>query len=491
MEQNKSRPGFDFSVFWHNFWRTFPHLFWIPLLLFILAAGYRYYTVRRSYSPVYETFAVYRVKANQSSSIDLSSHGYYVDSSAASKLAVSYPYVMSSDQCRSLMQERYGRTTLPSTVSCRAEATMLIMTSRGSSPQAADDGLHMAAEVFPEAGKQILGNFMLEVFDEAPIPDKPTNPPSFVSGAVRQGLLGLVAGLAIIAFFSLLRKTVHNSEDLRELLNVPCLGLLPEVHFKARSKLNRTVLMTNPHLSESYIEAVRSVRFQLLKELEHQRAKVIMVSSTIPGEGKSTISANLALALAEQGHRVTLVDCDLRRQNLKDLFGIKEPTRGLVELIAEQDNDLESALIPIEGYSLQLLSGDKVAQQPQNFLASPRLQSIINSLRQYADYVIVDTPPSGLLSDAASLSQWADGVVYVIRQDYVTRSAVLDSAGMLSGMDIRFIGCVLNQAVRSTSASGYGYSGKKGYGYGYGYGYGKHYGKTREKDKPEEESYQK
>ena len=93
-----------------------------------------------------------------------------------------------------------------------------------------------------------------------------------------------------------------------------------------------------------------------------------------------------------------------------------------------------------------------------------------------ADYVIVDTPPSGLLSDAASLSEWADGVIYVVRQDYVAKSAVLNSAYALNGMEVRFIGCVLNQTARTTSSSGYGYSSHKGSGYGYGYGYGYAYG---------------
>ena len=472
MSSQKKPSEFNFSVFWHNFLRTLPRLIWIPLLLCVLAGGYRYYRSVRSYSPVYETFAVYRVSASRSGSIDLNSYRYYLDANAASKIAASYPYVMSADQSKALLKEKYGAASLPATVSCRSESTMLILTAKASTAQRAYDGLHMAAEVFPEAGVGILGTFSLEVFDEAAFPVSPNNPPNFVSQAVKWALIGLAAGLALIALVSLFRKTVHNSEDLRELLSVPCLGLLPEVRFKARTKANRSVLLTNPKLDESYIEAMRSVRFQLNKELEHQRAKIIMVTSTIPGEGKSTISANLALALAEQGSRVTLVDCDLRKQSLKELFGIQESTRGLVELIAQQSSDLEDALTPVEGSTLRLLSGDKVAEQPQNFLASPRLQSLMNALRRYSDYIIVDTPPSGLLSDAAALSQWVDGLIYVVRQDYVARSAVLDSAGMLNSMEVRFLGCVLNQAIRSTSASGYGYYGRKGYGYGYGYGYG-------------------
>ena len=496
METKKRGAEWHFTVFVHNFLRTLPHLLWVPLLLCALGAGYRYYSVSRSYSPVYETFAVYRVSASRAGSIDLNSYRYYLDSNAASNIAATYPYVMSADQSKQLMQKKYSVSALPSSVSCRSEATMLILTSSASSPEKAIEGLHMAAEIFPEAGAGILGNFTLEIFDEAAVPTEPINERNFITPTIRWGVYGLILGLTLIGLFSGFRKTVHNSEDLHDLLNVPCLGLLPQVRFKARTGINRTVLLTNPKLDEGYIEAIRAVRFQLCKELEHQRAKIIMVTSTIPGEGKSTLSSNLALSLAEQGNRVTLVDCDLRKQNLKELFAIKEPTRGLVELIAAHDTDLESALVQVEGSQLRLLSGDKIAEQPQNFLSSPRLHSVMNALRQYSDFVIVDTPPSGLLSDAASLSQWVDGVIYVVRQDYVGQSAVLNSVTALNGMEVRFIGCVLNQTIRTTSTSGYGYSNRRGSGYGYAYGYGKGYGYGKKHEKThrtqeESESYTK
>ncbi|MBR6376864.1 MAG: polysaccharide biosynthesis tyrosine autokinase [Oscillospiraceae bacterium] len=473
----KKSSEFDFSVFWHNFTRTLPRLFWIPLLLCLAAGGFQYYRASRSYSPVYETIGVYRVSASGTGTMDINTYRYYLDANAAAKLAASYPYVMSSDKGKQVLREQYNTASLPSNISCRSEATLLIFSSRASTAKASYEGLEMAAAVFPQAGNDIhLGAFTLEAFDPPEYPSRPNNAPNYVSPAIKWSLMGLALGLAIVAVFAYFRKTVHNSEDLRELLNVPCLGLLPQVRFKARSKGNNAVLLTNAKLDEGFVEAIRAVRFQLRKELEGRETKVIMVTSTSPAEGKSTVSSNLALALAEQGSRVILVDCDLRKQGLKDLFDIPQETRGLVELIAAQDNNWKDALVQVEGSSLRLLSGDKVAEQPQNFLSSPRLQTIINGLREEADYVIVDTPPSGLLSDAASLSEWADGVIYVVRQDYVAKSAVPNSAYALNGMDVRFIGCVLNQTARTTSSTGYGYSGRKGSGYGYGYGYGYAYG---------------
>ena len=118
MEQ-KDKRGFQFYVFWHNFLRTLPHMVWLPLLLCAAFGFLRYYQVRRSYSPSYEVFAVYRVSARRTSSIDLSSTGYYMDANAASRLAATYPYAMSSDLGRSLLREKYGTSSLPASVSCR------------------------------------------------------------------------------------------------------------------------------------------------------------------------------------------------------------------------------------------------------------------------------------------------------------------------------------------------------------------------------------
>ena len=159
--------------------------------------------------------------------------------------------------------------------------------------------------------------------------------------------------MAVIFALAYFRKTVHNTEDLHELLSTPSLGVLPKVRFKARTKQNKKILLTNAQLEESYVEAMRGVSFQLRKELETQPAKVIMVTSTSPSEGKSTVSANLALMLSSEGARVVLVDCDLRKQTLKDLFGVTEPSVGLVDLI-KNGGSVDKALLSVEGSRLKL-----------------------------------------------------------------------------------------------------------------------------------------
>lgn len=493
MDQNKQSRGLNISVLWHNFLRVLPRMCWLPLVLAAALGFWRYRQLTKNYVPLYSATSIYRVIANRGGKMDINSYGFYLDSNAATNLASTYPYVMSSDRAHTLLKERTGSASLPASVSCRSETTLLIFKADGRSPEAVVQALDRAAEVFPIAAKGMTISFSLELFEEHDDANRlyPINYPNAESSSTKYAILGFGIGFALICLLAYLRKTIHNSEDLRQLLNTPCLAVLPKVRFKARTKKNAAVLLTNPYLEEGYVESIRGLRFQMKKETENHPAKVIMVTSTSPGEGKSTVSANLALSLADQGLRVALIDCDLRKQTLKDLFRIKDQTMGLVDLISGRNRTpVDEALTQVPDSDLLLLSGDKIAEHPQNFLSAPALQNIINSLRKTMDYVIVDTPPSGLLSDAATLSEWVDGVIYVVRQDYLSHSAILDSVQRLSEADIRFLGSVINQAERNTSRSGYGYGYGKGYGYGYGYGYSNKYYGSRKQDKASE-SYKK
>ncbi len=486
MENKNEQNGFELSIFLHNFRMTGRRMLWLPVLLAVLLGGLRYLSLVRSYSPVYEAKAMYIVSSNYIGNMDLTGTGYYQDSNAASQLASTFPYVFTTDAAKQLLKDKTGQTSLPCkvTASSLADSNLLTLTATANRPEVAYNALLTVAELYPQAAAEIIGSVGLTVLEPASKPTQPTNPFQPVRATVRYALIGLVLGVALIGLLAYLRKTVHNTEDLRKLLSIPCLGQLPVVRFKLRSKGSRSVLIRNPLLDEGYLESIRDVCFQLKKETELHPARCILITSTSPTEGKTTISANLALALAEQGHRVILVDADLRKQTMKDLFEITDHTRGLVELIA-QGGEVKDALVPIEDTGLQLLCGDSVADDPQSFLSSRRFERILDQLSAMADYVIIDSPPSGLLSDTATICERSDGILYVVRQDYASHNAILDSVQSLAGTGVRFLGSVLNGAIRSTSRTGYGYG--KGYGYSknYGYGYSKYYGKQKKQDTDE------
>lgn len=487
METNNQQNTFDFSIFLHNFLQLLRRLFWIPLVLALLLGAFGYYRRVKNYTPTYEASAVYIVSSNFAESTDISRYSYLYDSRAASQLTSTFPYVLETDAAKQLIYARTGKYSLPASVTgeSMADSNIFTITVRGSSPEVVRTTLETVAEIYPQAAATILGNITLDPLEEPEYSDTPTETFDPTSTVIKYALFGFAVGLALIALQSYLRKTVHTYEDLQRLASVPCLGVLPSVRFKERTGANRNVVLTNERLSESFVEAVSSLRFKLKKELERQSAQVLMVTSTNPGEGKTTIAANLALSLAAQGSRVILLDADLRKPSQKALLGVTEPSKGLAEMILENSEQLEPLAVP--NSPLLLISGDKSADQPQRFLGSPRLKKLLGSLREQMDYIILDTPPCGFLSDAATLAPQVDGVIYVVRQDFVASNTIADSMQLLAGTDVRFIGTVLNNAERSTSKYGYGY--RYGYGSKYGsyYGYGsKYYGK-KEPEQPKEE----
>ena len=461
------------GAFLHNFFLVLRKMILLPVILGLIVGVISYFYSVYQYTPQYQCRAVFAVSSN-----DISPHSpnaTYYNASAAEKLTTTFPYVLSSDIMQQLLRDEMGRKveTGGITVASMANSALFVIYSANTSPQRAYDILSAVVKVYPQAAANILGTIALNVVESPFLPSEPENPLQPIIPALIS--VGIVFGVCFLLFALLayLRKTVHNADDLRLLVNVPCLANMPKVQMKRRtSQDGRAIAISNKHLPQSYQDAVRALRFHLKKELDSHPAKVILVTSTLPNEGKSTVSANLAMALAEQQKKVLLIDADLRKPSIKGLLNITEPSVGLTELLTGEESTIKPMYV--QGTSLMLLASEKTVSHPQALLSSPKMEKIIDSLRSEMDYIVLDTPPASLLSDAATLANLVDVAVYVVRQDYANQSTILGSAQMLSNMDVRVIGTVLNFTARGTTKHGYGYG--SGYGYGGTYGYGSRYG---------------
>lgn len=473
----------NLSVVWHNFSTALKHLFWIPLAAALLLAGILFLHSRTDTAKTYTCKAVFAVSANYSSSTDILSYNYYYDSSAAAQLSATFPYILSSDAMRMLIQQDLGTETIPGTITASsvADAGLFVLTVTSSDPDDAYKVLNSTIRVYPQAATEVLGDTQITMIDEPVYPTEPDQSTPSYQSVTRGALIGLFAGLLLVFLISMLRKTVHSAEDMRELVNLPCLAYVPNVRFKRRSKgANLNVNILNHKTGADFREAVRSLRLKTVKATDAvEGCRVILVTSTLPHEGKTTISTNLALSLASEGNRVILVDADLRTQSLKGTLGIDTPSEGLVELLTGKSSKFR--LLNVPHSTLLLLSGDETDAHPQRLLDSRRMGKVIDSLKEQLDYIIIDTPPAGILSDAATLSRYADAAVYVVRQDMASTTQIFDSIQTLAASEVRLIGSVLNGTQAGTTR--YGYGSKYGYGYGYGpkygygYGYGYKYGK--------------
>lgn len=460
----------------HNFLLAAKHLIWLVLLLSIAFGAFIYVRENRAYSPRYSSTAIFSVKACFVSTTDITSNSAYLDKNAAVTLSRTFPYVIQSENTQMLLCAELGTSALPGSITAysTADSGLFTMTATASDPQSAYDLLRATIKVYPQAASSIIGDTQIDIINMPLEPSTtPIVPNTAVSTGIKYGFVVFFLGLVCIFLISLTRKTIHSSEDLRKLINLKCFGYIPQIKLKKHSnQSNLSISITNPRVGSSFNESVRNLRLKISKVLKAKNAHILMVTSTIPNEGKTTVAINLALSLASEGKRVILIDGDLRKQSLKAGLGISQPSDGLVEILSGTTKNFR--LLNVPNSTLLLLSGDLTTECPQPLLDTPRMQQVLKLLREKLDYIIIDTPPAGILSDAATIAKYCDATLYVVRQDLASTTQILGAIQSLSAVGTDIIGCVLNQTQAGTTRYGYGAK-YNSYGYSNHYGY-KSYG---------------
>ena len=262
------------------------------------------------------------------------------------------------------------------------------------------------------------------IVDEAVVPSAPDNPYSYTEKAVEGCIIGLVIAVLIVIVKSLTQKTISKEEDFRRYLHIRCLGSFPYVvHSTRKQRAADNLLLTNPKYEGVLDEPLRLLRNRLESRAKEGDFKTILVTSSIAGEGKSTISVNLALSLIQNGKRVVLIDCDMRKPSDHEVFGM-EQTKGLKEVL-EKEISLSEAMI--SGVKLDIPNGKNLIFVPggapvgdsARYFNSPELEALIKSSKKVADYVILDGAPIGIMTDSALLANHADATVFIVSKDRV------------------------------------------------------------------------
>lgn len=280
----------------------------------------------------------------------------------------------------------------------------------------------------------------VHVIDPAVPPQSPIRPRP-VRDIALTVLLGLACAVGATFLFDYLDTSVRNPGDLRA-LGLPLLGVIPE----ARTKRRRPPVVTQRGGKQAFIEGYRVLRTALHPPIElEKQGQVLVVTSTLPGEGKTVTSVNLALTLAAAHESVLLVDADLRRPALSSWLKAADGP-GLRDVLAGNDG-ASAAIRDIPGTDVKLLSsGHSDADSPSDLLATQRFQDLIEELRKRFDHVILDTPPAGAIADALVVAPLADSVLVVARSGKVDRTALVHTLERLSNAGGRVRGVILNRA---------------------------------------------
>ena len=267
-------------------------------------------------------------------------------------------------------------------------------------------------------------------------------------------LLGLMAGIVLGFAGAILRSTLDNrirgEADLRLVTDAPLLGGLT-LNQEAVKKPLLTQAMSQSPRAESF----RQLRTNLQFANVTGHAKSVLVTSSLPGEGKSTTATNLAISLAQAGSRVCLIDADLRRPMIGEYLGLDRNAGLTTALIGEAEvNDL---LQPWSEHSLYVLTSGQIPPNPSELLGSTEMKKLIIELERAFDVVIIDTPPILPVTDAAVLAQHVGGVVLVVGAQLARRNDLERSLSALNLVEADLLGVVLNR-LPSKGADAYSYS---------------------------------
>ena len=283
-------------------------------------------------------------------------------------------------------------------------------------------------------------------------------------------VVGLFIPVGIIFVVELLKYKIENRGDVEQLTNVPILGELPLCGHKSSDK---GAIVVRENKNDMMEETFRGLRTNLLFMLRKDQ-KVILFSSTQPGEGKSFVTGNLAVSLAYLGKKVVVVGMDIRKPDLNKVFDLSKRQEGISNYLMDpEDKDLFDLVQP-SGISpnLDILLGGTIPPNPTELVARDTLEKAIEQLKSRYDYVLLDTAPIGMVTDTAIISRVADMCVYVCRADVTLKAAFCYINVLRDEHKFDKLAVVVNGIDLSKRKNTYGY----GYGKKYGYGYGKHYG---------------
>lgn len=346
------------------------------------------------------------------------------------------------------------------TISRKESQLSVLQHEVDSNRQLYDNLVNRAKETEATANLQSTAGRLV---DPAVPPLSPIKPQKIkiIGGAA---LFGLFVSVILIFLRDYLNNTIRSEQDAEHRLRTGVLAVVPLIGKKDGGNNPSSVFLGQP--DSVFAESIRGLRTSVLLSAIDEPHRVVIVTSTVPGEGKTTVAINLAQALG-QLKRVLLVDADMRRPSIgKNLGGDVLNSNGLVEFLAGEA-PLQECIQPTANPNVSVLPAGKRLNSPLELISSQRFADTINLLKESFDVVLIDCPPIKPVSDSLVISRYANAVLYVVKADGAPHQLIGAAIGSLRDVGAPLLGVVLNQ-MDLQKTHGYG-----SYSYQYKYAYGK------------------
>lgn len=439
---------------------------WPAILLFALSVGllsgaYRNFT----YKPVYKSSATFVVTQNNMKGTVYSS----LNSAAAA--ADKFRELINTSVLKKAVAEEMGLTYFPATtnVSLVTDTNLMTLSCTANSAALAYKSLQAIINNYNKVTDFVIKDVTLEILQPASLAKAPAN----VVNAKKWCLLGLIAGFvaACLYFmvFEMIRDTVRNKDQVSKKIAARHLGTIyrdPQGRRRGRnSNKNKagSLLISNPLLSFRFVESSKNMAARVKTQMDKNKYKTLLVTSVAEHEGKSTVAANIALAIAETGASVLLIDCDFKRPTLYKMFGLQSDDVFDLPTMIRENLSLDT-IKRVKDTNLFLMANKKATSRMDEIMGKDSFDALLKACLRWFNYVIIDSAPIGVVTDTEELATHVDASLLVIRQDVVPVRTINDTIDMLNNTKGKVLGCVLNDA------KGHGSSGTSHYGYGYGYG---------------------
>jgi succinoglycan biosynthesis transport protein ExoP len=306
----------------------------------------------------------------------------------------------------------------------------------------------------------------IRIVERATIPTSPIAPQK-KRNILLSIIVGLIMGITMVFLLEYLDNSIQTPADVQQYLDLPCLAAIPNVSVKHLAPHEQkpvqdilvatiTVVDARSNIAEAYRSLRTNVTFAALDQ-----RPIFLITSAIPGEGKSTITANLGITMAQSGRKTLIIDCDFRKPILNQIFHVKNPEYGFSDILvgSETDDGIGNAVQRTDIQNLYIIPCGTVPPNPSELLSLEKTGRIIAKLAEQYEKILIDSPPIGVVTDPVVLSQLVQGVILVILTGKTSRDAIRHAKDQLHEARAKILGGVLNNV------------NMKKYGYYYYYGY--------------------
>jgi len=302
------------------------------------------------------------------------------------------------------------------------------------------------------------------IIDYAVIPKNPVKPKKKLISLI-VFILSLGLGIVLSFLNESLNTTLKSPDDVQLRMSTPLLGVLPQLKLKKR-ELDSPLLEFVNNSKSTFSEAVRTIRTGVILSGLDSDLKIAMVTSSVPNEGKTTVSLNLAMSIGTM-EKVLLIDADLRRPSIAKALNISSKYPGLSSLVAGT-NEFAECITKFPDWNIDVLAAGITPPNPQELLASKRFEAVLKALGKHYDRIIIDTPPTQAVSDSLLISKYANEIIYLVKADSTSYLLARSGIDKLESVNGKVTGIILNQLNFDRSKK-YSYDYYNGYYSNYGY----------------------